>query len=42
MIKKEDELEIIKEAVRLGAEEFREFAKDIETDIDEYELSYTI
>jgi Xaa-Pro aminopeptidase len=40
MIKKEDELEIIKEAVRLGAEAFREFAKEIQIGIDEYELSY--
>jgi Xaa-Pro aminopeptidase len=40
MIKKEDELEIIKEAVRLGAEAFSEFAKEIQIGIDEYELSY--
>jgi Xaa-Pro aminopeptidase len=40
MIKTPNELEIIKEAVRLGAEAFEEFAKKIETGIDEYELSY--
>ncbi|GAX87896.1 Xaa-Pro aminopeptidase [Lebetimonas natsushimae] len=40
MIKKENELEIIKEAAKLGAEAFNKFAKNIETGIDEYELSY--
>ncbi len=40
MIKTQKELEIIKEAVKKGAEAFKEFAKEIETGIDEYELSY--
>ena len=40
MIKSDKELEIIKEAVRLGAEAFEEFKKEITVGIDEYELSY--
>ena len=40
MIKSVDELRIIKEAVRIGAEAFEEFKKVIETGIDEYELSF--
>ena len=40
MIKTPDELEIIKEAVKLGAKAFEEFKNVIETDIDEFELSY--
>ncbi|WP_457562787.1 M24 family metallopeptidase [Caminibacter pacificus] len=40
MIKRDDELEIIKEAVRLGALAFEEFKKEIEEGFDEYELSY--
>jgi len=40
MIKTPKELEIIKKGVKLGAEAFEEFAKVIETGIDEYELSY--
>jgi Xaa-Pro aminopeptidase len=40
MIKRSDELEIIKKAVRLGAEAFKNFSKEIEIGIDEYELSY--
>jgi len=40
MIKTQDELEIIKTAVKKGAEAFDAFLKDIETGIDEYELSY--
>jgi Xaa-Pro aminopeptidase len=40
MIKRDDELEIIKEAVRLGALAFEEFKNKIETDIDEFELSF--
>ncbi len=40
MIKTPNELEIIKEAVKLGAEAFEEFKNVIETDIDEFELSY--
>ncbi|WP_457561409.1 M24 family metallopeptidase [Caminibacter sp.] len=40
MIKTQDELKIIKEAVKEGAAAFREFAKDIEENIDEFELSY--
>ncbi|WP_024790630.1 MULTISPECIES: M24 family metallopeptidase [unclassified Lebetimonas] len=40
MIKKQNELEIIKKAVKLGAKAFDEFSKAIESGIDEYELSY--
>ncbi|GAB6073990.1 M24 family metallopeptidase [Nautilia lithotrophica] len=40
MIKTEDELKIIKKAVKKGAEAFEKFARHIETGIDEYELSY--
>jgi Xaa-Pro aminopeptidase len=40
MIKTQKELEIIKEAVRLGALAFEKFSKVIEPGIDEYELSY--
>jgi len=39
-IKTPNELKIIKEAVKLGAKAFDEFKNIIETDIDEYELSY--
>jgi len=40
MIKSQDELEIIKKAVFLGALAFDEFAKEIEFGINEFELSY--
>ena len=40
MIKTQDELEIIKKAVYLGALAFEDFKQDIILDIDEYELSY--
>jgi Xaa-Pro aminopeptidase len=40
IIKKESELELIKEAVKLGAMAFEEFKKEITPGIDEYELSY--
>ncbi|GAB6044421.1 aminopeptidase P family protein [Caminibacter profundus] len=40
MIKNENELNIIKTAVKLGAEAFEEFKKEIEVGINEYELSY--
>jgi len=40
MIKTENELEIIKKAVKKGAKAFEKFAKHIEIGIDEYELSY--
>ena len=40
MIKTENELKIIKKAVKKGAKAFSEFAKHIQTGIDEYELSY--
>ena len=40
MIKSENELKLIKEAVKLGAESFDEFSKVIEFGIDEFELSY--
>ncbi len=40
VIKTPNELEIIKEAVKIGANAFDEFAKVIETGIDEYELSF--
>ena len=40
LIKTEKELEIIKKAVKKGAKAFDEFAKVIETGIDEYELSF--
>jgi len=40
MIKTEDELKIIKKAVKKGAEAFKKFAKHIEEGVDEYELSY--
>ena len=40
MIKSQNELEIIKEAVKKGAEAFRDFSKKIEENLDEYELSF--
>ena len=40
MIKTPQELEIIKEAVKEGAKAFEEFKNVIETDIDEFELSF--
>ncbi len=40
MIKTPKELEIIKEAVKIGAKAFDEFAKVIEVGIDEFELSF--
>ena len=40
MVKREDELEIIKQAAKIGATAFDEFAKVIETGIDEFELSF--
>ena len=40
LIKTPKELEIIKKAVKKGAQAFDEFAKSIETGIDEYELSF--
>ena len=40
MIKTADELEIIKEAVKLGAKAFEEFKNEIQTNLDEFELSY--
>ena len=40
MIKTPKELEIIKEAVKIGAEAFEEFSKVIEVGIDEFELSF--
>ena len=40
MIKTPDELKIIKEAVKLGAKAFEDFAKVIECGIDEFELSF--
>jgi len=40
MIKSQDELEIIKEAVKKGAEAFEAFSKEIEKNLDEYELSF--
>jgi len=40
MIKTPNELEIIKKAVKIAAEAFDKFAKNIEFDNDEYELSY--
>jgi len=40
MIKSQDELEIIKKAVKLGAQAFDEFNKMIEFGVDEFELSY--
>jgi Xaa-Pro aminopeptidase len=40
MIKTPRELDIIKTSVKLGAEAFRDFAKKIEENLDEYELSY--
>jgi len=40
MIKSKEELQIIKEAVRLGAEAFERFKDKIQSGIDEYELSY--
>ena len=40
MIKSEDELEIIKEAVKEGAKAFEEFKSVIETGVDEFELSF--
>jgi len=40
MIKRDDELENIKKAVKLGAEAFEKFKKEIEEGIDEFELSY--
>jgi len=39
-IKSENELKIIKKAVRKGAESFEEFKKEIEVGINEFELSY--
>jgi len=39
-IKSENELEIIKKAVKKGAKAFEEFKKEIETGISEFELSY--
>ena len=39
-IKSEEELRIIKESVKRGAEAFEEFKKEIETNLDEFELSY--
>jgi len=39
-IKTEKELEIIKEAVKKGAESFENFKNSIEIDLDEFELSY--
>ena len=40
VIKSVDELKIIKEAVRIGANAFEEFKEVIEEGIDEYELSF--
>jgi len=40
MIKTENELEIIKKSVYLGAKAFDEFCNEIEFGIDEFELSY--
>jgi len=40
MIKSQNELEIIKTAVKKGAEAFRNFSKVIEENLDEYELSF--
>jgi len=40
MIKTQKELDLIKEAVKKGAKAFSKFAKKIETNIDEYELSF--
>jgi Xaa-Pro aminopeptidase len=40
MIKNENELEIIKQAVFLGAKAFEEFKNEIKEGFDEYELSY--
>ncbi|ACM93288.1 proline aminopeptidase [Nautilia profundicola AmH] len=40
MIKSENELEIIKTAVKEGAKAFENFTDSIETGIDEFELSY--
>ena len=39
-IKTQNEIDIIKQAVKLGAESFKEFAKNIEIGKDEFELSY--
>lgn len=40
MIKSKSELQIIKEAVKLGALAFEEFKRKIEVGVDEFELSY--
>jgi Xaa-Pro aminopeptidase len=40
MIKTEKEIDIIKTAVRLGAQSFEKFCKDIQINLDEFELSY--
>ena len=40
VIKSQDELKIIKKAAKLGAKSFDKFAKVIEKNINEYELSY--
>jgi len=40
MIKTQKELDLIKEAVKKGAKAFSKFTKKIETNIDEYELSF--
>ena len=40
MIKTENELKIIKQAVKNGAKAFEEFKTQIETNLDEFELSY--
>jgi Xaa-Pro aminopeptidase len=39
-IKSEDELKIIKKAVKKGAKAFEKFKKEIKINLDEYELSY--
>ena len=40
MIKTENELKIIKKAAKFGAKAFKNFSKIIETNLDEFELSY--
>jgi len=40
VIKTQKELDLIKKAAKKGAKAFSEFTKKIETDIDEYELSF--
>jgi Xaa-Pro aminopeptidase len=40
MIKSQNELEIIKTAAKKGAEAFEAFSKEIEENLDEYELSF--